>query len=152
MDRHLHLPPCVVRFFSSRDWDERSEPDSERSAGALVRWHVSKPLPCLPISASLYDLVFRSSDEVPPHENRFGKWRPSYEQQPASGATGDAHFRTRAPHVVQDPLLEWLVIEPGVAVQDQQRVFEGRLNRQSQGLPSKHLHVRTEDFREVNCW
>ena len=116
---------------------ETGDANQTRSAQprSLVRGHVSKALSGLPVSASGDDLLFRSSDEVPPHENLLRKrWSPD-EQQAASCATGDAHFGTSAPDVVENPLFEWLIVENGVAVQNEQCVFESRLKRQCQGVP-----------------
>ena len=95
----------------------------------LVGGSVSKTQPRFPISASVYDLLFRSRNEVPPHEDLFGKWRPADEQYAASFAAGQKYVRAPAAQVVKDPLLQRLIIEPGVSLQDQQRMFEGRLNR-----------------------
>lgn len=137
---------------SSADGIGTSETNQTRGTQprSFVRGYVSKALPRFPISARSRDLLFRSRDEVPPHEDLFGKWRPADEQQATSFAAGHAYFRTPATEVVQDSLLERLIIKPGVTLQDQQRVFERRLHRQCHALPAMHLDVGTEDFRKVN--
>ena len=69
----------AVAVRRSADRIRASEADQTRGAQprAFVGGYFSEALPFLPVRASLRDLLLSAGNEVPPHENLLGEWRPA---------------------------------------------------------------------------
>src|SRR5688572_2960373 len=110
------MPTFIRTFLADRVRMCKAREARSVQARAIVGHHLTKPTLCFPVSTRLRNLLRGPRHEVPPHQDRFWKWRSTDEQHPASVPTREGGFGASRSQVVQHSFLQRLRIERAVAV------------------------------------
>jgi hypothetical protein len=103
----------------------------------------------LPVRPRLRDLFRCPRDEVPPHQDRFTKRKPTNQQQSPPSPSAECDAGSVNTEVVEPPFRELFCSDTAVSTQDEDSVLVPWIQIDLERLSCMHLQVGPEEFRIV---